>query len=73
MAGAILGAMHGEAVIDAGEAEQIDTINRLDLAGEADRFAATCNAIMSADEKRLQALAAQRAAIFGTPIAAAQN
>tara|TARA_A100001391_G_scaffold203992_1_gene198039 strand:+ start:1409 stop:2617 length:1209 start_codon:yes stop_codon:yes gene_type:complete len=73
MAGAILGAMHGEAVIDAGEATQIDTINRLDLAGEASRFAATCSTIMNADQKRLEKLAAERAAIFHVPAVAAQN
>ncbi|MBN14431.1 MAG: hypothetical protein CMJ15_04305 [Pelagibacterium sp.] len=73
MAGAILGAMHGEAVIDAGEADQIDTINRLDLAGEAARFAATCSTIMSVDQKRLETLGAQRAAILEAPVSAAQN
>lgn len=65
MAGAILGAMHGEAVIDAAEAAQIDKINRLDLASEAGRFADTALAIMAADDARRTELATRRAAIFG--------
>ncbi|WP_417579512.1 ADP-ribosylglycohydrolase family protein [Pelagibacterium sp.] len=64
MAGAILGAMHGEAIIDSGDAKQIDTINRLDLATESARFAATSSTIMSADKSRLETLAVHRAAMF---------
>ena len=63
MAGAILGAMHGESVIDASEAAQIDMANRLDLAAEADRFASTASAILDADRQRFETLAAQRAAL----------
>jgi ADP-ribosylglycohydrolase len=73
MAGAILGAMHGDAVIDAREAAQIDAINRLDLAGEATRFAATSRFILATDRKRLDTLAAQRSAILDTAEAAVQN
>jgi ADP-ribosylglycohydrolase len=73
MAGAILGAMHGDAVIDAREAAQIDAINRLDLAGEATRFAATSRFILATDRKRLDTLAAQLSAILDTAEAAVQN
>ena len=63
MAGAILGAMHGESVIDASEAAQLDSVNRFDLAVEAARFAATARAILDADDRRLKTLAAQRMAL----------
>jgi ADP-ribosylglycohydrolase len=69
MAGAILGAMHGEAAIDAAEAAQIDTINRFDLAAEAARFAQTARSIFAADRHKLASMAAQRAA-YETPAAA---
>ncbi len=71
MAGAILGAMHGEAVIDAAEASQIDQINRLDLAAEATRFASTARAILAADRQRAEAIAAQRAHFIDAPVARA--
>ncbi|MGZ9810247.1 ADP-ribosylglycohydrolase family protein [Pseudoroseicyclus sp. H15] len=60
MAGAILGAMHGEAVIDRAEADQIDEINRLDLGAESARFAQTARAIQAADQTRFERLASQR-------------
>ena len=41
MAGAILGAMHGESVIDAADRAQLDSANRLDLTAAADRFTDT--------------------------------
>jgi ADP-ribosylglycohydrolase len=50
MAGAILGALHGEAVIDADDARQIDAANRLDLTGSADAFAGTVAAILNDDQ-----------------------
>ncbi|KKB77997.1 crystallin [Devosia soli] len=56
MAGAILGALHGEAVIDPADQAQIDTANRLDLTASADSFAQTAAQILKAD----RAAAAQR-------------
>lgn len=73
MAGAILGAMHGEAVIDAKEAAQIDEINRFDLAAEASRFAATARAILENDRQRHETLLAQRAAFDAPALRAAAN
>ena len=55
MAGAILGALHGEAVIDAKDRALLDTANRLDLTATADRFteiAATILRAESADRRR---------------------
>lgn len=65
MAGAILGAMHGEAVIDAAEAEQLDRVNRLDLGKEAQAFSRTVATIQAADRDRLEAALANRAALAG--------
>ena len=45
MAGAILGAMHGEAVIDTADLALLTTSNRLDLLAEADRFTSAAQAI----------------------------
>jgi ADP-ribosylglycohydrolase len=58
MAGAILGALHGEAVIDAGDLARLDEANRLDISAEANSFAATARAIIARD----RAEAATRAA-----------
>ena len=55
MAGAILGAMHGETVIDAGDARQIDKANRLDLQASADRFAEVVRAILAQDRAAAEA------------------
>ena len=49
MAGAILGALHGEAVIGAEDGALLDSANRLDLMGSADAFAATATTILAAD------------------------
>ena len=54
MAGAILGAMHGEAVIDAADLALLDKANRLDLTAEADRFADTAEAIIDRQLRRLE-------------------
>ena len=69
MAGAILGAMHGEAVIDAADLATLDKANRLDLMAEADRFAGAVSIIMAEAAKRAERVAASRAALL-TPIAA---
>jgi ADP-ribosylglycohydrolase len=52
MVGAILGALHGEAIIDAADRAQLDAANRLDLTGLADRFADAAAAIFVDDAKR---------------------
>jgi len=55
MAGAILGVLHGEAVIDAEEARQIDAANRLDLQASANGFAETVETILAADRSASEA------------------
>ncbi len=64
MAGAILGAMHGEAVIDKGERDQIDAANRLTLTASADAFSKTVAAIIAADRAAQAQRDAARAALF---------
>ena len=49
MAGAILGAMQGEAVIIEADRAQLDRANRLDLTASADAFANVVTKIMAAD------------------------
>ncbi|WP_417308566.1 ADP-ribosylglycohydrolase family protein [Devosia sp.] len=49
MAGAVLGALHGEAVIAGDELEQLNGANRLDLMASADAFADTAHMIISSD------------------------
>jgi ADP-ribosylglycohydrolase len=60
MAGAILGALHGEAVVEAGELGVLDGANRLDLMEEADRFAAVATEIFAADARAAAERQAQR-------------
>jgi ADP-ribosylglycohydrolase len=69
MAGAILGAMHGEAVIDAADLTLLNKANRLDLLAEADRFAGTAEAIINEQTRRAQTVATDRAELLA-PIAA---
>jgi ADP-ribosylglycohydrolase len=64
MAGAILGAMHGEAVIDPLDAAQLDRANRLDLTGAADAFTVAALGILNADRVRRTAIEGARAALF---------
>lgn len=59
MAGAILGALHGEAVIDEADRLALDSANRFDLTASADRFTGTATRILLAD--REARLAAERA------------
>lgn len=73
MAGAILGALHGETVIDPDEATQIDTINKLDLGAEAARFADSATNIMQADDKLARAQSAQRASFLNIQKSPAAN
>ncbi|MCD7058934.1 ADP-ribosylglycohydrolase family protein [Pelagibacterium xiamenense] len=70
MAGAILGAMHGDAVVDKAEAEQLDSVNKFDLAEEARRFARTAEAIFDADRRRRGAIDSHRAALAGAGVPA---
>lgn len=52
MAGAVLGAMHGNTVIDAGIRDKLNQTNRIDLAESADRFTQTVCAIHETDRAR---------------------
>jgi ADP-ribosylglycohydrolase len=65
MAGAILGALQGEAVIAEVDRVRLDEANRFDLTAEADRFADTLTAILAADRERAGAVASGRDALFG--------
>ena len=51
MAGAILGAMHGETVISSDAAMLLDETNKLELQVEADAFCGTVLEIQQADRK----------------------
>lgn len=51
MAGAILGAMHGESVIRDDDRATLDSANRFDLAAAADKFTATATSILLADRR----------------------
>ncbi|MGB3335875.1 MAG: ADP-ribosylglycohydrolase family protein [Devosia sp.] len=51
MAGAILGAMHGESVIVPKDMAQLDAANRLDLTASADAFTRTVTDILAADRQ----------------------
>jgi ADP-ribosylglycohydrolase len=64
MAGAILGALHGERVIDATDLGRLDAANRLDLMGEADRFAAAAAAIIAEATRHARDVAADRAGLM---------
>lgn len=72
MAGAILGALHGDQVIDVAEARQLDAVNRLDLGAEASRFADTARTIFAQDARRQAAASAARATLSDTPRKAAR-
>jgi ADP-ribosylglycohydrolase len=64
MAGAILGAMHGEAVIDAEDRALLDSANKFDLTAAADAFTASVGAIMSADHHAAEARQRARLALI---------
>ncbi len=55
MAGAILGAMHGESVISDDDRATLDTANRFDLTAAADKFTATATSILLADRRAREA------------------
>jgi ADP-ribosylglycohydrolase len=65
MAGAILGAMHGESVIDDADGATLDRANRFDLTAAADRFARVALRIMERDEELVQERARSRAQLNG--------
>lgn len=54
MAGAVLGALHGERVIDPEDAALLDESNRLDLTALSDRFTDTVTDIHTADAARAE-------------------
>lgn len=54
MAGAILGAMHGDSVIDEEDARQLDKANKLDLNAETANFVAAATSIIEADALKLE-------------------
>lgn len=64
MAGAILGALHGETVIAEADRQQLDAANRVDLTAEADRFSGIVSAIIEADLARTHAVLDARAALL---------
>ncbi|MEO7221795.1 MAG: ADP-ribosylglycohydrolase family protein [Devosia sp.] len=69
MAGAILGALHGEAVIEAGDLALLNKSNRLDLVAEADRFADVAEAIINQQTRRFEEIANDRGLLLA-PVAA---
>lgn len=64
MAGAILGALHGESVIAAEDRALLDSANRFDLTAAADRFAATAAAIIRADADAHRRIDSERRALL---------
>lgn len=64
MAGAILGALHGESVISTGDRAQLDRANQLDLTASADAFARTVTDILTADRTAAASREAARAALL---------
>jgi ADP-ribosylglycohydrolase len=74
MVGAILGALHGEAVIEDADRATLDEANRFDLTASADKFAGTATRILLADrEHRLAAERAREVLLAPTPTASVVN
>jgi ADP-ribosylglycohydrolase len=74
MAGAILGALHGEAVIEDTDRVTLDSANRFDLTASADKFAGTATRILLADrEHRLAAERAREVLLAPIPTASVVN
>lgn len=69
MAGAILGALNGDAVIAPDEAATLDRVNRLDLKAETDEFTRTAEAILAVDAEAAQARDCSRQRLLGQPAA----
>ncbi len=68
MIGVILGAMHGEAVIEAEDAAQLDKINKLDLKFHSDRFAHTAEKIIQDDTLEIENIRLAREKLFEEPV-----
>ena len=64
MTGAILGALHGEAVVEAESLTLLDSANQLELTAAADRFATVAVAILEADAQAMALRQEQRAALL---------
>jgi len=64
MAGAILGAMHGEEVIGKADCQLLDAANRLNLIASADAFTETVKAILAADQAAANSRAVSRATLL---------
>lgn len=64
MAGAIMGALHGEGVIDPADRAQLDAANRLDLTAAADDFTRTASEILAADRAATARRDAARAGLL---------
>lgn len=67
MAGAILGALHGEAVIVDADRQTLDSANRLDLTAAADKFTTTATDILLADRRAREAAERSRDHLFTSP------
>lgn len=67
MAGAILGALHGEAVVDPEDAALLDSANRQDLAVLGARFADAAEAILQTDTAKRTRVDDARAALLAGP------
>lgn len=65
MAGALLGALHGEAVVEPAVLAQLDEANRLDLMGVADAFAAVAAGIVQGQERAAELRHHQRRSLAG--------
>lgn len=64
MAGAILGALHGESVIVEADRVQLDRANRMNLTASADAFTATATSILNADRLHESAVERGRNGLF---------
>jgi ADP-ribosylglycohydrolase len=73
MAGAILGALHGEEVVEPADRERLDQANRFDLTAAADRFTDTVTAILAADAARQATIQAARDAVAGSRLSPVPN
>lgn len=69
MAGAILGAMAGEAVVDPSVLDRLNTTNKMDLAARADRFCDAAVEIMRADLAQQGVRRQQLASLLQEPTA----
>lgn len=72
MIAAILGALHGEAVIEDDDLRLLDSSNRLALMDAADRFAAVAAEIMAADARAAALRASQRETLLSSQMAPSQ-